>query len=274
MHNSVARLGANPGGLKLQRLEEGMITPTNTGEDDLLVTEAATAFALSESGRIQRENDPDRSEGPRMYLAGCESGNIVRIRHDVEDETVREIEALVASEPPLANPDSTPLHLAEYVDLLDAKAPVEQKSLGMNYCFPDDLWYEHDVTLVSSDTPEGDRLLSSLAADRAMPDNLESLGFRAVTDIWAPWCVALRQGEIASIGMTARIGPTGAAAGVVTVPESRGRGFAAAAMAGWASHPSLQGRTLFYGTQRTNVSSQRVAARLGLHFIGASFRLT
>lgn len=129
------------------------------------------------------------------------------------------------------------------------------------------------MTLVSSDTSEGDRLRARLS-DKGMPEALVALGFMAATDIWEPWCIALHEGEVASIALTARIGPDGAEAGVVTVPSLRGRGFAAATSAGWASHPSLQGRALFYSTDRTNLSSQHVANRLGLRFIGASLRLT
>jgi len=32
--------------------------------------------------------------------------------------------------------------------------------------------------------------------------------------------------------------------------------------------PALQSRALFYGTSLTNISSQRVIARLGLRFLG------
>ena len=165
-------------------------------------------------------------------------------------------------------------HLDDYVDLLSRETPVEQRSAGLIYSFPNHLEYEHDVTLISSDTPEGDRFLAGLAADRAMPQTLMALGFLAATEIWAPWCIALHHGEVASIGMTARISPAGAEAGVITVPALRGRGFAAAAVAGWASLPSLHLRALFYSADRTNISSQRVAERLGLRFIGASLRLT
>lgn len=243
----------------------------DTGDGDLLAIHVAMLFVLTESGRVQHENDPDRPAGPRLYLAGCESGNVVRIRHDVGEETARAIDALVADEPPLGAPDSTPLHIDDYVELLAAEAPVKQ-SAGLIYCFPDRIEYEHDVTLVSSDTPEGGRLHARLA-DHGMPQALAALGFVAATDIWAPWCVALHQGEVASIGITARIGPTGAEVGVNTVPALRRRGFAAAAVAGWASLPSLHGRALFYGTERTNVSSQRVAERLGLRYIGSNHRL-
>lgn len=244
------------------------------GDVDLLAIQVATLFVLTESGRIQRENDPDRSAGPRLYLAGCESGNIVRIRQDVGEETARAINALVADEPPLRDPRNAPLRVDDYVELLSRQAPIEQRSAGPIYSFPDHLEYEHDVTLVGSNTAEGDRLVAGLEADQGMPQSLVDLGFVSVTDIWAPWCIALHQGEIASIGMTARIGPTGGEVGVTTSTAFRGRGFAAAVVAGWASHPSLRSRALFYSADWTNVSSQRVAERLGLRLIGGSLRLT
>jgi hypothetical protein len=247
---------------------------TNTDDVDLLAIEAATLFALTESGRIQHENAPDRSPGPRLYLARYESSNVVRIRLDVGEETARAICALVADEPQVRDMDSTLRHLDDYVELLASEAPVKERSSGLSYCFPDHLRYEHDLTLVSSDTLEGDRLVADLMAGSAMPQTLVALGFLTAADIWTPWCIALSQGEVASICMTARLGTIGAEAGVITVPAFRGRGFAAAATAGWALLPSLRGRVLFYSTDRTNVSSQRVAARLGLHFIGATLRLT
>ena len=129
------------------------------------------------------------------------------------------------------------------------------------------------MTLASSDMPEGDRSLAGLASEQAMPQTLVALGFVASTDIWAPWCIALHQGGIASIGLTARIGLKDAEVGVSTVLGLRGRGFAAASVAGWASIPSLHGRALFYSTDWTNVFFQRVADRLDLCFIGASLRL-
>jgi RimJ/RimL family protein N-acetyltransferase len=222
---------------------------------------ADTLFASTTAGRIDYETDPKKSPGPRMWLAGGASGNVVRYRRDVSDETVQELDALVAEEIPLQHPESTPVHLSEYVDLLSREMPVQQESLGMIYRFPDELAYEHDVTLVRSETAEGDELLGRLAPERAR-------------GIWAPWCIALHEGEVATVAMTARIGPRGAEAGVYTDEELRGRGYATAATAGWASLASLRGRILVYSTQRRNVSSQRVADRLGLRFVGSTLRLT
>ena len=122
-----------------------MIPCPGTRDLDLLAIEVATLFVLAESGRIQHENDPVRSPGPRLYLARCESGNVVRIRHDVRDGTAQAIEALVADEPPLRDPDNTPLHLDDYVDLLSLDSPIEQRSVGLIYSFPTHPRYEHEI---------------------------------------------------------------------------------------------------------------------------------
>src|SRR6266571_3926690 len=117
--------------------------------------------------------------------------------------------------------------------------------------------------------PLGDMLLARLASE-GVPPPLSALGFSSASDFWPPWCVALKDGDIASIAFAARLSPAAAEPGVGTVPQFRGQGLAAAVTAGWAAHPALRGRALFYGTSRANVSSQRVVARLGLRFLGAN----
>ena len=98
-------------------------------------------------------------------------------------------------------------------------------------------------------------------------------GFKDTRDFWEPWCIALDGAEIASIAFAARLGAIGAEVGVYTFPKYRGCGFAAAVTASWASLESLNQRALFYSTAKSNRSSQRVAARLGLRRIGSSFRI-
>ena len=236
---------------------------------DLVAAQVATLFVLTDAGRIVRENDPPRSAGPRLYIGGCESGNVVHTRHDVGDAVTREIVALAAEEPPLREPRSRPLHLDAYVALLAPEAPVEV-SLGVTYVVPDSLEYAHGVTLACSGSREGDRVLAGIAA-HGMPTALAEMGY---TTFWEPWCVAMHEGEIASVVETVRNAPVGVEAGVSTVPVLRGRGYAAAATFGWSWHPALRDRPRFYSTSQTNTSSQAVAARLGLRFLGASLRVT
>jgi len=74
----------------------------NVSETDdlrLLNVDVRTSFVLSSSERIERQNDPDCSPGPRLFFAGCPQGNIVRLRHDVEDRIARRLLAIAAESP-------------------------------------------------------------------------------------------------------------------------------------------------------------------------------
>ncbi len=193
-------------------------------DHDLLALEASVLFVMSDSGRVVCENSSDRSAAPRLSLAGCASLNIVRVRDDVDEKTSQAIESLAATEPALREPESTPVHIDEYVELLAAEAPVEDFGSGLIWTFPERLAYEHSATLVASDTAEGYRLLARLA-EEGMPAALVAAGFVDIGEFWAPWCVALDGDEIASIAFAARLGPAAAETGVFTVPAYRGRGF-------------------------------------------------
>ena len=236
----------------------------------LLEIDIDTLFVMSPTGRIVRENDPDRSPGPRVCLLGCPSGNLVLVRHDLDDRVANEILEVAAKEPPWRDPDVMPRCTTQIVELLSAQP--DSVSTALIYRLPNDVSYAHRATIVRGDSEKGRQLLARLA-DRGMPKHMMDAGFRSVADFWEPWCVALDGEEIGSMCYAARLGDKGAEAGVYTFPNYRSRGLAAAVTASWSSMPSLQNRALFYSTSTSNRSSQRVAARLGLRRIGASFRI-
>jgi hypothetical protein len=240
---------------------------------ELLSIQFQTLFLITGSGRIERENDPDHSPGPRLYLAGSVSGNVAGLRSDVTDDLAAEIMSLIAKEPPFFTRDGRPQYLDRYTDLLSREGAVRQQSLGVIYELPNDLGYRHKVPLIVSESDEGERLHTNLSVN-GVPAGLLDMGFLDVSHFWAPWCMALHDGQVASVAFAARLSKSGAEIGVATAPEFRGRGYAAAAAARWSRLQSLQSRALFYSTSQTNLSSQRVAARLGLRFMGASLRIS
>jgi len=246
---------------------------TEAGDLRLLHLDIQTTFVISGSERIERENDPDRSSGPRLFFAGCPQGNIARVRHDVADQTALGLLAVAAKEPPWRDPDVLPQCVGKITDLLSREQPAVTIAPGIIYRLPHGPRYEHPARIVRGDSAEGEQMLARLA-DRGLPRSMLDAGFRGAGDFWKPWCIALAGDEIASIAFAARISDVGAEAGVVTLPGFRGQGFAAAVTASWSSLPSLSGRALFYSTARSNRSSQRVAARLGLRLIGASVRIS
>jgi len=247
----------------------------------LLHIDVETLFATSSSGRIERQNDPDRSPAPRLYFAGCPQGNIARVRHDVDEQIAAQLLAISASESPWRDPWVLPQCLGKLFDVLSnnppfATGPASRTPLnvgtGVIYQLPKHMKYEHPATIVRGDSAEGEQMLDRFA-EEGMPQAMLDAGFKSIGDLWEPWCIAIEGNEVAAIAFAARRGEKGAEIGVYTFPKFRSRGFAAAVTASWSSMASLNGHALFYSTSRSNRSSQRVAARLGLRMIGASVNI-
>jgi hypothetical protein len=238
----------------------------------LLEINAATGFITAPSGRIERQSDPDRSQAPRMVLAGCEAGNIVRLRADVSAEVAAKITAVVAREPPFDKLGAVPRFLEKYRELLSIEANVPDSAFGQIHLLAHDMKVAHEASLVRQGSAKGAKLFATLGR-HGVPKSLKDAGFADISHFWEPWCVAMQGDEIAAIAFAARLGETGAELGVTTMPEFRGRRFAAAVTACWTSLPQLKDKTLFYSTTRDNLASQRVIAQLGLPFIGVSVRL-
>ncbi len=88
-----------------------------------------------------------------------------------------------------------------------------------------------------------------------------------------PVTIATVDDRVASICHTPRpVTRFTAEAGVWTHADFRGRHFASATVAAW-SHAPFGDRHLFYSTSHDNLSSQRVAARSNLIFLGWTHRL-
>lgn len=85
-------------------------------ETHQLVKDFRTLFRLRGNGRIERENDPDCSAGPKLYFAGCADGNIFGVRADVPDDVAIKVQDLVRT--PFTHPAAL-RHLEHYLSLLN-----------------------------------------------------------------------------------------------------------------------------------------------------------
>jgi hypothetical protein len=227
----------------------------------LLTVDAETMVAAPALAGIARWNDAPR---PRLCLAGCSVGDVVRVREDMDDRLARDLVALVRAEPPWADPDVEPQCIEAVLDLL---APGAVVTANILYSLRHDLAYAAGARMICGDTAEGEALLARLER-QGMPRALLDAGFLSVGDFWDPWCAALVGEEIAAMAFAACLGERGAEVGVYTFPGFRSQGLAAAVTARWSRLDSLAGRDLFYSTSSANLSSQRVAERLDLPRLG------
>jgi len=242
------------------------------GTKQWLAADRDILFVLTPEGRIARENDSGRSPGPRFWLAGCAEGNVLCLAQGLAGEIAAQVEKLAADEPPCIDPETPPLHFERYLALLAGHAPVASHNYGCIYDLPHGLAFDSGARLVGSDSEAGRGLLRHLT-DNGLPAGLTEVGFGSAGDLRAPWCAALIDGEIAAVAFAARLGENGAELGIATAKAFRGRGFAAAAVAGWSGLPSLREHRLYYSHNAANLSSRQVTRRLGLRRAGVSLRI-
>ena len=91
---------------------------------------------------------------------------------------------------------------------------------------------------------------------------------------WRQPCLAIiADGRLASLCYSSRNTPVAAEAGVDTLEEFRGRGYAPAVVAAWARAVRAEGRIPLYSTSWDNLASRSVARKLGLVLYGADFSI-
>jgi GNAT acetyltransferase len=237
---------------------------------ELLCKEMDTQWTRDDRGRLARVREPAGRPAPDLVVGVAEGGCCVAIGSEVSDQAAVELEVICREATPQSDSSHPPNAILQAQDLLrDACGPVDLSS-GPCYVFPPNPSFESPATLVRSTDED-----TSAAGDDIPP------GSTWTRDEWrlllagelGPWASAVVGGLVVSVCYSSRLAADGAEAGVWTHSDFRGKGHAAAVSAAWASLVTASGRQPFYSTSADNLSSQRVAARLGLRPIGWLWKL-
>ncbi|MGH6992868.1 MAG: GNAT family N-acetyltransferase [Caulobacteraceae bacterium] len=236
----------------------------------LIEIDLETLFVFSPVGRIESENDPPRSPGPRIALFASSAGLRLALGSGISARETADLHATVRAQPNWKDPARAPACLALLSDLIGAP---EVKETYLIHHLPHELSaFPASAQVARSGEPEGEALLARLAQE-GVPPALARAGFTDAGEFWPPWCAALLEGEIAAVAFAARLSRTGAEIGVYALESHRRQGLASALTAAWSRHPMLAGRELFYSCALSNSASRAVARRLGLRLIGWSLAI-
>jgi hypothetical protein len=211
---------------------------------ELMRLELETGFTFDQRGRLVMTNEPvasARRRAPRVVLGRTSLGGIVRFRADVGDDVVRRIEAIVVYDG--AADDDVRAALG------DAEA-----SGGPAFTFPDGLVTSGTLRLEASNR--------DLVRD-TFPWLYDEIGN------WQPTFGVVQDGAVVSVCFSSRLGTRAAAAGLETLADCRGRGYASAVTAAWGAAVRQAGLIPLYGTSWDNLASRGVARRLCLVAFGA-----
>jgi RimJ/RimL family protein N-acetyltransferase len=221
--------------------------------------EVAALFAHDAAGRIVTSNESDPTRAPRLFLGRTRGGNVWRFRDDLSAGLVNRLEQILASEPPLGDPQSRPATFDSLCETLAADEPVSSVEEGPSWHFPETIPALGNVTAMG---PENEAMLRQHYPWTA----------GHVEEVW-PCFAVVEDGVGVAICFSARLTPDAAAAGVDTVEAFRGKGYAPRVTAAWARAIRESGRTPTYSTSWDNLASQAVARKLGLILFGAELSL-
>ena len=217
-------------------------------------------FVHDSAGRIVSVNEPDGALAPRFYLGLSAEGRVSRFRHDVGADVVESLEALCRREIDSGGPPRLPKGLDEYRAVLSSVSEIEKQWVGPVYRFPSTLHPPTDVVQIT----ETNAHLLEAGFGGWLEDVSQCQPFMA-------WIV---EGRAVSVCCSVRITPEIHEAGVETLPEFRGHGYAAAATSTWAAAVRRVNAMPIYSTSWKNTSSQAVAKRLDLILFGLDFHIT
>lgn len=220
-------------------------------------------FTHDAESRLLCVNEPDNAIMPasRLFLGRTREGNVWRFRADLADELCKELDALCADEPPLNHElNELPRHFEALTRLLGSDLTVKNASNGLAYHF------------VEYETPSNHLL-------KVTEDNAEVLhgGFEKLIEelpTWQPFVALVEENRAVSVCRSVRITPEAHEAGVETLPEFRGNGYAQEVTAEWAQLVRSSGATPLYSTSWENKPSQAVARKLGLKCYGVTFNIS
>lgn len=216
---------------------------------ELIALEMETLWGSDERGRVLAAHH---------LVAGVTAGEVVvRYGSSEPDELVAQLAAFAA------DPADVVPFLAECQRALDGVYGTTVLSSGPGYLIPDGLTYVSETEFVDSSAPRSLPRPEVWEADEWEELLSGSIG---------PWALAVVDDRVAAVAHAPASTDRAAEVGIWTHPDFRGRGLAAATTARWAE--VAKGRTLFYSTSADNLSSQRVAERLGLERLGWLWKIS
>ena len=229
-------------------------------ERELMRLHIATLFTEDDRGRLVRVNEPSAAPAPRFFLGRTPRAREWRVRHDVDQRTVDELAALCSD--PLAGVDdlAPPTFPTPFEPVLARSGPVQKVWAGPVFHAGSAFRLVPGAVAVTPDTT--DILHPHLAPwVESVPNEL-------------PMFVAIVDGAAVAVCATVRRTPHAVQAGVETVPDFRGKGYATIAAAAWIDAVRRSGLTPLYSTSWQNTASRALARRLGLTQFGADLHFT
>lgn len=235
---------------------------------ELFAIEIETLWDRDAAGRLVQAFGREGSPAPYVLIGTMTQGYVLGFGANTPAIAVQLVQAVVREWrrfAPSGDASHPPVVLKNIDQLLPKFVPGVQFESGPGYLVPEGASFASDARIVRStdDFAVREGIIAPPEANWAEDEWRDLLAGSL-----GPWAMVAMDNRAIAICHSARWATRGAEAGAWTHPDHRGKGFAAAATAAWANLVYGEGRLPFYSTSAENLSSQRVAERLGMRLIG------
>ncbi|MDF2649788.1 MAG: FR47-like family protein [Paenibacillus sp.] len=219
---------------------------------ELMSIQAEVLYIHDHAGRITTINEPTNQSAPRFFWGQTDAGSIIRFRSDTPDRLVHDILQFMGQS------DSTE-QLANVIRALEKDRGIKGIWMGPAFAFQEIVKDYTDATLVTED--------NKYCLEPGFPSLLLELKFRG------PCFMVTENNMAVSVCFSARSSDRAAEAGVETLKDYRGKGYAIRVTSSWAQAIRRSRRIPLYSTSWDNYSSQSIAKRLRLHLYGTDISI-
>jgi hypothetical protein len=226
---------------------------------ELMEMQVKALFTHDNNNFIRNINDLDGAPAPRFFFGRTPDGNVLRFRYDLPQDIIRELTNLVTMGPVDYNLPKSTVLLDKIKEILQGHGEVQKIYEGPAYKLPRRIAFPSDVIKITKD--------NVYLLKNSFNYMLSELQF------WEPCFVKFVNGNVASICFSSRIANASHEAGVETLPDFRGKGYAADVVAAWATAIYEMNRIPTYSTSWDNTASQSVARKLKCDLYGVDLSI-
>jgi hypothetical protein len=249
---------------------------------ELMILQTNALVTWDKNGRMLMSDEPwdGTRQAPKFCLGRTIDGKtLLRFRHDIPDSIINELERLSADETPAESFEDMPKHKDKYLEIFE----TNEFSSGPCWLVPPDStgkkMYEKTWIADNSGTEHHPLIPVLITKENINNFTLDSKldpkkGFEWLKDeitVAEPCAGLIINGHLVSQCRSVRRSSTAHEAGLETLPDFRGHGYAMTVTLGWAAAVRDLGALPFYTTSWQNTNSQNVARKLGLYYYGNSF---
>jgi hypothetical protein len=219
---------------------------------ELMNIQAEVLYVHDHAGRITTINEYMNQPAPRFFLGQTNTGRVLRFRSDVPDILVHDILRLM-------DRDDSAAQLANVISAIENNKEISGFWIGPAYAFDEIVTDYTGATLVTED--------NKYFLEPGFSTLLSELQFRG------PCFMVTENNMAVSVCFSARNTDKAAEAGVETLKDYRGKGYAIRVTSSWAQAIRESQRIPLYSTSWDNYSSLSIAKRLRLHHYGTDISI-